>query len=232
VIEVFEVPSAAARLSAASAASVGDYVEILKPRVVSLVVFTALIGLVLAPGHLHPVLGVVALLCIAIGAGAAGALNMWYERDIDRLMRRTAGRPLPGGRMMPGEALGFGAVLGVGAVVIMGLAVNYVAAALLALTIGFYVFVRDYLLLDPAALLGVVAVSGRRLCRSRGADVAGCRWSPRNQAPNVALYLGAVAGCPRSVGAGGCRRALCCWRAFAQRRIHGLGDPCLPRHNR
>ena len=139
--EVFEVPSSAAPLSAASAASVGDYVEILKPRVMSLVVFTGLIGLVLAPGHLHPVLGVVALLCIAIGAGAAGALNMWYERDIDGLMRRTAGRPLPGGRMMPGEALGFGAVLGVGAVVIMGLAVNYVAAALLALTIGFYVFV-------------------------------------------------------------------------------------------
>jgi heme o synthase len=142
VTQVFEVPSAAAaRFSAASAASVGDYIELLKPRVMSLVVFTGLVGLVLAPGHLHPVLGMVAVLCIAIGAGAAGALNMWYERDIDRLMRRTANRPLPGGRMMPGEALGFGAVLGVGAVVIMGLAVNYVAAALLALTIAFYVLV-------------------------------------------------------------------------------------------
>ena len=141
--EVFGVPSgdAAVRLRAPPAAGVSDYVEILKPRVMSLVVFTGLVGLVLAPGHVHPVLGVVAVLCIAIGAGAAGALNMWYERDIDRMMRRTAGRPLPGGRMMPGEALGFGAVLGVGAVVIMGLAVNYVAAALLALTIGFYVFV-------------------------------------------------------------------------------------------
>jgi len=142
VTEVFEVsPAATVQLRAASAARVGDYVEILKPRVMSLVVFTGLVGLVLAPGHVHPVLGAVAVLCIAIGAGAAGAINMWYERDIDRLMRRTASRPLPAGRMMPGEALGFGAVLGVGAVAIMGLAVNYVAAALLALTIGFYVSV-------------------------------------------------------------------------------------------
>jgi len=142
VTEVFEVsPAATVHLGAAPAARVGDYVEILKPRVMSLVVFTGLVGLVLAPGHVNPVLGAVAVLCIAIGAGAAGAINMWYERDIDRLMRRTARRPLPAGRMMPGEALGFGAVLGVGAVAIMGLAVNYVAAALLALTIGFYVFV-------------------------------------------------------------------------------------------
>jgi heme o synthase len=141
--ELSGVPSTAGAvcLSAAPAAGVGDYVEILKPRVMSLVVFTGLIGLVLAPGHLHPVLAAVAVLCIAIGAGAAGAINMWYDRDIDALMRRTAGRPLPAGRMMPGEALGFGAVLGVGAVVMMGLAVNLVAAELLALTIGFYVFV-------------------------------------------------------------------------------------------
>jgi protoheme IX farnesyltransferase len=107
----------------------------------SLVVFTGLVGIVLAPGHVHPVLGAVAVLCIATGAGAAGAINMWYERDIDGVMRRTAGRPLPSGRMMPGEALGFGTVLGVGAVAVMGLAVNYVAAGLLALTIGFYVLV-------------------------------------------------------------------------------------------
>ena len=134
--EVLGAPS-----TAAPAASVADYIEILKPRVMSLVVFTGLVGLVLAPGHLHPVLATVAVLCITIGAGAAGAINMWYERDIDRNMRRTAGRPLPAGRMAPGEALGFGAVLGVGAVVLMALAVNYVAAALLALTIAFYVFV-------------------------------------------------------------------------------------------
>jgi protoheme IX farnesyltransferase len=137
-----ESPSTAAiGFVTAPAAGVGDYVEILKPRVMSLVVFTGLVGLWLAPGHLHPVLTLVAVLCMATGAGAAGAINMWYERDIDAIMRRTAGRPLPAGRMMPGEALGFGAVLGVGAVLIMGLAVNWVAAELLALTIGFYVFV-------------------------------------------------------------------------------------------
>src|SRR6202171_3504531 len=107
----------------------------------SLVTFTGLVGLVVAPGHIHPVLAGVAVLCIAVGAGAAGAINMWYERDIDALMQRTAGRPLPAGRMMPGEALGFGVVLAIGAVLILGLAVNWVAAELLALTIGFYVFV-------------------------------------------------------------------------------------------
>ncbi len=133
--------AAATRLSAAPAAGVADYIEILKPRVMSLVVFTGLVGLVLAPGHLHPVLAGVAVLCIAIGAGASGAINMWYERDIDGMMRRTADRPLPAGRMIPGEALGFGAVLGVGSVLMMGLAVNWVAAELLALTIGFYVFI-------------------------------------------------------------------------------------------
>src|SRR5579863_2591993 len=122
-------------------ARVLDYVAILKPRVMSLVVFTGVVGLALAPGHLHPVLAVVAVLCIAVGAGAAGAINMWYDRDIDRIMRRTADRPLPAGRMAPGDALGFGVVLGVGAVVTMWLAVNLVAAELLALTILFYVFV-------------------------------------------------------------------------------------------
>ena len=122
-------------------ARVLDYVAILKPRVMSLVVFTGVVGLALAPGHLHPVLAIVAVLCIAVGAGAAGAINMWYDRDIDRIMRRTAGRPLPAGRMAAGDALGFGVVLGVGAVVTMWLAVNLVAAELLALTILFYVFV-------------------------------------------------------------------------------------------
>jgi protoheme IX farnesyltransferase len=107
----------------------------------ALVVFTGIVGLSVAPGHLHPVLAAVAVLCIAVGAGSAGAINMWYDRDIDALMRRTSRRPLPTGRMMPGEALGFGVVLGVGAVVVMGLALNSVAAALLAATILFYVFV-------------------------------------------------------------------------------------------
>src|SRR5271163_3805560 len=134
-------PVATLGLTRSAAAGVGDYVEILKPRVMSLVVFTGLVGLAMAPGHLHPVLAAVAVLCIAVGAGAAGAINMWYERDIDALMRRTAGRPLPAGRMMPGEALGFSVVLGVGAVLVMGLAVNTVAAELLALTIAFYICV-------------------------------------------------------------------------------------------
>ena len=107
----------------------------------SLVVFTGIVGLVLAPGHLHPFLAAVAVLCIAVGAGASGAINMWYDRDIDAVMRRTASRPLPAGRMLPGEALGFGSVLAVGSVAVMGVAVNWAAAALLALTIAFYVFV-------------------------------------------------------------------------------------------
>jgi heme o synthase len=142
VTELSEAPARAGVGSAETAgAGVADYVEILKPRVMSLVVFTGFVGLAVAPRHLHPVLAAVAVLCIAVGAGAAGAINMWYDRDIDALMRRTAGRPLPAGRMMPGEALGFGVVLGVGAVLVMGLAINWVAAELLALTIGFYVFV-------------------------------------------------------------------------------------------
>lgn len=132
-------PSSGAAL--AGGAELADYVALLKPRVMSLVVFTGFAGLVLAPGALHPVLALVALLSIAAGAGASGAINMWYERDIDARMRRTRSRPLPAGRMAPGEALGFGVVLAAGSVVVMGLAVNYAAAALLALTIAFYVFV-------------------------------------------------------------------------------------------
>src|SRR5262245_34928037 len=91
--------------------SVGDFMALMKPRVMSLVVFTALVGMVAAPGHLHPVLGVIAILSIAVGAGAAGALNMWYDADIDAGMSRTAGRPIPRGRVSPDEALGFGVVL-------------------------------------------------------------------------------------------------------------------------
>ena len=122
-------------------ARVEDYAALLKPRVMSLVVFTGFVGLHLAPGHLHPVLAAVAVLCIAVGAGASGAINMWYDRDIDALMSRTASRPLPAGRMAPGDALGFGCFLAGASIVLMGLAINLVAAALLALTIGFYVFV-------------------------------------------------------------------------------------------
>src|SRR5216683_6241791 len=124
-----------------SIASVGDYVALMKPRVMSLVVFTALVGLMIAPAHIHPVIGFTALLCIAVGAGASGVLNMWYEADIDAVMTRTAGRPIPRGRITPGEALGFGMTLAGFSVVVMGLLVDPIAAALLAFTIFFYAVV-------------------------------------------------------------------------------------------
>ncbi|MEX0582054.1 MAG: heme o synthase, partial [Sneathiella sp.] len=120
---------------------VSDYFALLKPRVMSLVVFTGLVGLVVAPGNLHPVLAITALLCIAVGAGASGAINMWFDADIDAVMERTQERPIPAGHVSANEALAFGTVLSIASVVLMGLAVNYVAAALLALTIAFYVFV-------------------------------------------------------------------------------------------
>jgi protoheme IX farnesyltransferase len=126
---------------AISEASVGDYIALLKPRVMSLVVFTALVGLMVAPGHLHPVLGFAALLCITIGAGAAGALNMWYDADVDAVMRRTSRRPIPAGRVLPREALAFGVTLAIGSVAVLGLVANWLAAALLAFTIFFYVVV-------------------------------------------------------------------------------------------
>ena len=122
-----------------SIAGVGDYIELMKPRVMSLVVFTAFVGLVLAPVHMHPVIAFTALLCIAVGAGAAGALNMWYDADIDARMARTAGRPIPAGRLARGEALAFGLTLAGFSVVVLGLLVNVLAAILLAVTIGFYV---------------------------------------------------------------------------------------------
>jgi protoheme IX farnesyltransferase len=124
-----------------SGAFARDYFDLMKPRVMSLVVFTALVGLVVAPAHVHPVIGFTALLCIAVGAGAAGALNMWYDADIDALMTRTAQRPIPRGRIPPADALGFGLTLAVGSVVVLGLLVNFLAAALLAFTIFFYVVV-------------------------------------------------------------------------------------------
>jgi heme o synthase len=120
---------------------VGDWIALLKPRVMYLVVFAGLIGLLMAPGGLHPVLAATAILCIALGAGGAGAINMWYDRDIDAVMRRTARRPVPAGRIEPGAALGFGVGLSVASVVILGLATNGVAAASLAFSIAFYVFV-------------------------------------------------------------------------------------------
>jgi protoheme IX farnesyltransferase len=124
-----------------SYASIGDYVALTKPRVMSLVVFTALVGLMVAPGGIDPFAGVVALLCIAAGAGAAGALNMWYDADIDALMARTAMRPIPSGRVSRTEALVFGLILGTCAVLSLGTFLNMAAAALLAFTIFFYVVI-------------------------------------------------------------------------------------------
>ena len=121
--------------------TVGDYFALLKPRVMSLVIFTAFVGLIAAPGGIHPWLGLVALLAISVGAGAAGALNMWYDADIDAVMKRTASRPVPKGAILPGEALGFGLTLAVGSVLVLGLLVNVAAGALLAFTIFFYIVI-------------------------------------------------------------------------------------------
>jgi protoheme IX farnesyltransferase len=121
--------------------SVGDFIQLMKPRVMQLVVLTALAAMIAAPGPIHPVIGFIAILSITVGAGASGALNMWYDADIDARMARTAARPLPRGRVTPDEALSFGAVLSVCSVMTLGVLVNWVAGALLALTIAFYMFI-------------------------------------------------------------------------------------------
>ena len=125
----------------ADLSEVSDWFALLKPRVMTLVVFTAIIGLLVAPMPIHPVLGIAAILCIAVAAGASGAINMWYDRDIDALMRRTARRPIPAGRIEPGAALGFGLTLAVASVAVMGLATNWIAAGWLAFSIFFYVVI-------------------------------------------------------------------------------------------
>ena len=118
-----------------------DFLALTKPRVMSLVVFTGLCGLLAAPGSLHPTLGFTAVLCIALGAGAAGALNQWYEADLDSLMKRTENRPLPAGRMDKQSALHFGVGLSFLSVILLGMATNYFAAALLAASILYYVLI-------------------------------------------------------------------------------------------
>ncbi len=128
-------------LDLGSDSTAGDWLTLLKPRVLTLVVFTGAIGLLVAPGRLPLALAVAAILCITIAAGAAGALNMWYDRDIDAVMRRTARRPIPAGRIDPAEALAFGVALAAFSVVVMGLATNLAAALLLAASIGFYVII-------------------------------------------------------------------------------------------
>ncbi|ABD09269.1 protoheme IX farnesyltransferase [Rhodopseudomonas palustris HaA2] len=138
VIDTNQIDLVAPRISEAG---VADYIALLKPRVMSLVVFTALVGMLLAPGDFHPVLAITAMLCIAVGGGAAGALNMWYEDDIDGQMTRTANRPIPRGRVTRPEALTFGITLSFFSVMTLGILVNWVAGALLAFTIFFYVVI-------------------------------------------------------------------------------------------
>jgi protoheme IX farnesyltransferase len=121
--------------------NVSDYWQLLKPRVMSLVVFTGLCGMLSAPGNVHPVIGFTAILSLAMGAGAAGCLNMWWERDSDALMKRTANRPLPAGRVNPDTALAFGMIMAFASILIMVVAVNWLAAFLLAFTVFYYVVI-------------------------------------------------------------------------------------------
>ncbi|HEY0315340.1 MAG TPA: heme o synthase [Sphingomonas sp.] len=152
-----------------------DFWALTKPRVMTLVVFTGLCGLLIAPGHIHPVLGFTAILCIALGAGAAAALNQWYEADLDSKMKRTANRPLPAGRMDRQSALHFGVGLAAFSVILMGFAVNLLAAAILTVSILFYVLIYTVWLKRRTpqniviggaagafpALIGWAAVTGR-----------------------------------------------------------------------
>ncbi len=128
-------------IAPAAPARWNDYVQLMKPRVMSLVVFTALTGLVAARSDINPVLAAVAVLCIAVGAGASASLNMWYDADIDAQMRRTRSRPVPAGKVQPADALGMGVVLSLFSVMLMGMAVGWLPAALLASTILFYAIV-------------------------------------------------------------------------------------------
>ena len=131
-------PDAPAPAFTAVGGDVPDYFALLKPRVMVLVIFTALVGMVVSQGHVPPAIGVISLLAIAVGAGASGCLNMWWDADIDAVMTRTAQRPIPAGRISPEEALGFGLFLSVASVLVLGLAANWFAAGLLAFTIVFY----------------------------------------------------------------------------------------------
>ena len=172
-----------------SYANIGDYVALTKPRVMSLVVFTALVGLMVAPGGIDPFAGVVALFCIAAGAGAAGALNMWYDADIDALMARTATRPIPSGRVSRSEALVFGLMLGTCAVLGLGTFLNMAAAALLAFTIFFYVVVYTMWLKRRTPQNIVIGGAAGALPKIRGPDKLVTR-APRVVGQFEASWLG------------------------------------------
>ena len=124
-----------------STAGVSDYFELLKPRVMSLAIFTAIIGLLVTPNHVHPLLAVFSIIAIGAGAGAAGAINMWYDRDIDSIMDRTKSRPIPSGRVKSEEALTLGIVLSIFSIILLFVASNYIAAAFLFISIMFYTFI-------------------------------------------------------------------------------------------
>jgi protoheme IX farnesyltransferase len=128
-------------ITAAGGARVGDFIALLKPKVMSLVVFTVLVGMFLAPGGVNPIIATISILCIAVGAGASGALNMWYDADIDAVMSRTLNRPIPSGRVDRQDALALGLILSGFSVMMLGLTANWVAAGLLAFTIFFYVVI-------------------------------------------------------------------------------------------
>ena len=121
--------------------SLEDFISLLKPRVMTLAIFTSISGLTLSPTTLHPFLCILSIFCISLGAGASGAINMWFDRDIDKMMERTKNRPIPSKKIMAGDALGFGIILSLVSVIILGLSVNYFAAFLLALSISFYIFI-------------------------------------------------------------------------------------------
>ena len=164
-----------------SVATVGDYLALMKPRVMSLVVFTALVGLAVAPGDIHPVTAFTALLCITVGAGASGALNMWFDADIDALMTRTARRPVPMGNVKPGEALAFGVTLSVFAVVVLGLLVNVLSAAILAFTIFFYVVIYTMWLKRWTPQNIVIGGASGAFPRRRRQPAASECWRERNR---------------------------------------------------
>jgi protoheme IX farnesyltransferase len=128
-------------LSTSLGGAASDWLALLKPRVLTLVVFTGAIGLVIAPVHMNPILAVTAIFAITVAAGAAGAINMWFDRDIDAIMKRTSTRPIPSGRISPEGALAFGVVLALLSIMVMAMASNWTAAFILALSIAFYVFV-------------------------------------------------------------------------------------------
>ena len=162
-----------------------DYVQLLKPRVMSLVVFTAFTGLVMAREPVHPLLAAVAVLCIAVGAGASGALNMWYDADIDAKMRRTRARPVPAGRVQGADALALGVVLSLFSVMLMGMALNWLAAGLLAFTILFYAVVYTMWLkrsTEQNIVIGGLA----------GALPPAIGWAARSRSPPNAWLLVAI----------------------------------------